>query len=566
MDARTIDITAAQQRIILAEIRRHLPDITVWAYGSRAKWTSRPQSDLDLVAFTQPEQDAQVESLREALEESDLPFRVDLFVWDKVPQAFRREIKAEYVVLLDGPMPCSPCLKWPISRIEDISEKVAIGPFGSSIKVSTFVPDGIPIISGQHLHDIKVNDSPGFNFISHKHAQKLKNANVERGDVIFTHAGNIGQVAYIPENSKFDRYVISQRQFYMRCDRSKAIPEFIALYFTSREGQHQLLANASQVGVPSIAQPVTYLRTIQIPLPPLPEQRAIAHILGTLDDKIELNRRMNETLEAMARAIFNDWFVNFGPVRAKMEGRETGLPEEIAALFPDRMMDSELGEIPEGWELCTLQDTASYVLGGDWGKSEPTEETPLCCLCIRGADIANLQNFMNSQMPMRYLKANSFQKRQLRPWDIVFEISGGSPTQSTGRAVLITPELLKQKNLPLTTSNFCRLIRFDTPTLAQYLYYSFRIAYDKDEFFQYELGTTGIKNFGYRYFSESRKFVFPDSVVLGLYSEIITSFLSKCGIGMQANMVLCALRDSLLPKLISGDLRTKDAEHIVKAI
>ena len=245
---------------------------------------------------------------------------------------------------------------WPSAPIEGVAEKVAMGPFGSSIKVATFVPDGIPIISGQHLRGYRVDDRPGFNYISLEHAERLSNSNVVRGDVVFTHAGNIGQVSYIPENSEYERYVISQRQFYMRCDTTKIIPEFLTLYFKSREGQHQLLANTSQVGVPSIAQPVSYLRTIAVPVPPLDEQRRIAHILGTLDDKIELNRRMNETLEEMARAIFKDWFVDFGPVRAKMEGRDAYLPEEIWRLFPDRLVESELGEVPEGWGVKTLGD------------------------------------------------------------------------------------------------------------------------------------------------------------------------------------------------------------------
>ena len=258
---------------------------------------------------------------------------------------------------------------WSTASIEDITEKVAMGPFGSSIKVETFVPEGVPIISGQHLHGSRVDDSPGFNFVSHEHAQRLANANVKRGDVVFTHAGNIGQAAYIPEDSKFERYVISQRQFYMRCNLSKVIPEFVTLYFRSPEGQHQLLANTSQVGVPSIAQPVTYLRTIVIPLPPLSEQRAIAHILGTLDDKIELNRQMNETLEEMARALFKSWFVDFDPVRAKMEGRWRrgealpGLPAEHYDLFPDRLVPSELGEIPEGWGLKQLGDCFNLTMG-----------------------------------------------------------------------------------------------------------------------------------------------------------------------------------------------------------
>src|SRR3989338_4607208 len=154
--------------------------------------------------------------------------------------------------------------EWAIATIEEVSEKVAMGPFGSSIKIEAFVPNGSPVISGQHLHGHRLDDTPGFNFITPEHAERLRNANVQRGDVIFTHAGNIGQVAYIPEGSQYDRYVISQRQFYMRPNRRRVIPELVAYYFKSPEGRHRLLANASQVGVPSLAQPVTYLRTIEI--------------------------------------------------------------------------------------------------------------------------------------------------------------------------------------------------------------------------------------------------------------------------------------------------------------
>ena len=107
-----------------------------------------------------------------------------------------------------------------------------------------------------------------------------------------------------------------------------------------------------------------YVSRYKLPIPPLAEQLAIAHILGTLDDKIELNRRMNETLEGMARALFKSWFVDFDPVRAKMEGRDTGLPPDIAALFPDRLADSELGEIPEGWEIGVLDNAIELLSGG----------------------------------------------------------------------------------------------------------------------------------------------------------------------------------------------------------
>jgi len=193
---------------------------------------------------------------------------------------------------------------WDYQKIEDVAEKVGMGPFGSSIKVETFVPNGIPVVSGQHLHGSRLEEDAGFNFVSEEHADKLKNANVYRGDIIFTHAGNIGNVAYIPENSKFERYIASQRQFYMRCNLKKVLPSFVTYYFKTHEGQHRLKANTSSVGVPSIAQPVSYLRKLEIPVPPLNEQFAIVDVLGALDDKIELNRRMNATLESLARAVF----------------------------------------------------------------------------------------------------------------------------------------------------------------------------------------------------------------------------------------------------------------------
>lgn len=279
---------------------------------------------------------------------------------------------------------------WPYMRVEDIAEKVAMGPFGSSIKVETFTTTGIPIISGQHLHEAELKDGDN-NFISTQHADALKNANVRRGDVIFTHAGNIGQVAFIPEYSAFDRYVISQRQFYLRCNSKLILPEFVTYYFKSPEGKHRLLANATQVGVPSIARPSSYLKSIEVPVPPLDEQRVVVRNIRGLDAKIRINRRINQTLEAMAQAIFKSWFVDFDPVKAKIaakaEGRDPlraamsaisgktdaeldALPPELhaqlattAALFPDEMMASELGDIPKGWSNSKVGQLLELVYG-----------------------------------------------------------------------------------------------------------------------------------------------------------------------------------------------------------
>ena len=171
--------------------------------------------------------------------------------------------------------------EWGISTVEDLSLKVGMGPFGSNIKVSTFVEKGIPVISGQHLNGTMLEDNT-FNFITPEHADRLASSNVGRGDVIFTHAGNIGQVSYIPDHSYYERYVLSQRQFYLRCDVSKASPIFMTYFFKSPLGQHNLLANASQVGVPSIARPVSYLKSIELVAPP----REVAEAFDTMIRRI----------------------------------------------------------------------------------------------------------------------------------------------------------------------------------------------------------------------------------------------------------------------------------------
>jgi type I restriction enzyme S subunit len=236
---------------------------------------------------------------------------------------------------------------WPLHRIGDIAERVGMGPFGSSIKVETFVPSGVPVISGQHLWRAKLQDVH-YNFIGPEHAQKLKSANVFRGDVIFTHAGSIGQVSYIPDDSQYEKYVLSQRQFFMRCKTDVVLPSYVVYYFKSPQGQHKLLANTSSSGVPSLAQPVTYLRSIEIPVPPLSVQLDIARILGSLDDKIELNRRMNETLEAMAQALFKSWFV---------DSTQAGLPED--------WREGRLGDVAEnprrGVQPDAVAQTTPYI-------------------------------------------------------------------------------------------------------------------------------------------------------------------------------------------------------------
>ena len=416
-----------------------------------------------------------------------------------------------------------------------------MGPFGSSIKVSTFVPKGVPIISGQHLRDVRVDDTPGFNFIAPEHARRLANANVERGDVIFTHAGNIGQVSFVPEDSRFDRYVISQRQFYLRCDRSKAIPEFVALYFTSREGRHQLLANASQVGVPSIAQPVTYLRTIGIPLPSLPEQRAIARVLGTLDDKIALNRRMNEALESMARALFKSWFLDFDPVRAKAEGRDTGLPQDIDELFPDRLVESKMGEIPDGWEVRSLKNCMSLTMGQSPPGSTYNE---------RGDGLPFFQG--RSGFGFRYPEKRRF---------------CSAPTRTANPEDTLVSVRAPVGDINLAWERCCigrgvAAFRHKSGSSSFTYYAAWALQRELREW--EHTGTVfGAINKGEL---ESLKIVEPHPQVVGVFDSLSAPLDMRIRSSFSESRTLAALRDTLLPKLISGEIRVQEAETAVESV
>lgn len=162
--------------------------------------------------------------------------------------------------------------EWNYLSIGEIAEKVAMGPFGSNIKVSTFVESGVPIISGNHLRGYFLEE-PSYNYITEAHADKLKNSIVYPKDIVFTHAGNIGQVAMISDGSEYPYYVLSQRQFYLRCNTMMVAPEYVLLFFHSKQGQHELLSYANQTGVPSIAQPASNLKKICLPIPPISEQK-----------------------------------------------------------------------------------------------------------------------------------------------------------------------------------------------------------------------------------------------------------------------------------------------------
>ena len=232
---------------------------------------------------------------------------------------------------------------------------IQTGPFGSQLHQRDYVPVGTPIITVEHLGENRIlhEDLPR---VSDSDRNRLAKYQLQDGDIVFSRVGSVDRRALVSGTE--DGWLFSGRCLRVRPDPSKVDAQYLSYFLGLEVFREYIRSIAVGATMPSLNTKI--LSDLPIVLPGIPEQRAIAHVLGTLDDKIELNRRMNRTLEEMARSIFQDWFVDFGPTRAKMEGREPYLPPELWDLFPDQLVDSELGEIPEGWVVGELREIADF--------------------------------------------------------------------------------------------------------------------------------------------------------------------------------------------------------------
>jgi type I restriction enzyme S subunit len=289
---------------------------------------------------------------------------------------------------------------------------------------------------------------------------------------------------------------------------------------------------------------LTDQRRMHITLPPLPEQRAIAHILGTLDDKIELNRRMNETLEAMARALFKSWFVDFDPVRAKAEGRDPGLPQPLAGLFPDRFEDSELGEIPAGWEIGTFGDVAEHPRRGvqpDQIELETSyialEHMPKRCIAL--SDWGTAEGLESNKFEF---KRGEILFGKLRPY---FHKVGVAPVDGVCSTDIVVIAPKSESWLGLILGHV-----------------------SSDAFVEYaDIGSTGTKMPRTSWGEMARYAIaVPPEPVAAAFTNQLRPSVDRIITGIHESRTLAALRDTLLPKLISGELRVKDAERFIEEV
>lgn len=260
-------------------------------------------------------------------------------------------------------------------RIADLIDEIAMGPFGSNIKVSCFVDSGVPVLNGSNLEGFSLSEKT-FRYVTREKADSLNKANAHRGDIVITHRGTLGQIVFIPQDSKYDRYVISQSQFRVRCN-DKVLPEYLVYYFHTPIGQHKLLSNASQVGVPALARPSSTFQQIEVVLPELSIQKRVVEIISTIQKKIVNNQELNDNLYAQAKAIFDNHFINIDSIPAgwrkgnlldianylnglamqkfRPQGHEIGLPVL-------KIKELRQGSCDDSSELCSLSIKPEYII------------------------------------------------------------------------------------------------------------------------------------------------------------------------------------------------------------
>jgi len=416
------------------------------------------------------------------------------------------------------------------------------GPFGSNLVSRDYVPAGVPVIRGQNMGARWVAGE--FAFVSDAKAETL-DANIARpGDIVFTQRGTLGQVSVVPE-VPYGRYVVSQSQMKLTVNRELADPLFFYYVFSSLEQRDYIRQNTIQTGVPHTNLGI--LRGTPVPLPPLPEQCAIAHILGTLDDKIELNRRMNETLEAMARALFKSWFVDFDPVRAKTEGRDPGLPKPLADLFPDRFEDSELGEIPAGWRVGNVGELSMLSRDGINPGEFPNE----------AFDHFSIPAFDEGQKPKSELGSTIKSNKFVVPPDAVL-LSKLNP-----RIPRIWFPVVRDNHRAVCSTEF--LVTLPRTGISREFLYSFLSSEAFADVF--EMLVTGTSGSHQRVRPEGllgMDAVIPTESVIHQFTKVTRPMLARVAHARVESSVLANLRDTLLPKLISGELRVQAADDFVQ--
>ena len=389
-------------------------------------------------------------------------------------------------------------------RVTDLIDEIAMGPFGSNIKVSCFVDSGVPVLNGSNLEGFSLSEK-AFRFVTKEKADSLNKANAHRGDIVITHRGTLGQIVFIPQDSRYDRYVISQSQFRVRCN-DKVLPEYLVYYFHTPIGQHKLLSNASQVGVPALARPSSTFQQIEVELPELSIQKRVVEIITTIQKKIENNQELNDNLEQQAQSYFQELFV------------DNADPE---------------------WAIGTISDLGTVVGGSTPSKAKPEYYTESGIAWITPKDLSNNKSkfVSHGENDITELGLRNSSASIMPEGTVLFSsrapigyiaIAAGEVTTNQGfKSVVPKPEI-------------------GTPFVYFFLKNTLPVieGMASGSTFKEVSGST-MKNV---------PAVIPDAETLAKFSDFCAPIFAQQRILEEQNQSLATLRDNLLPKLMSGEI------------
>jgi type I restriction enzyme S subunit len=443
---------------------------------------------------------------------------------------------------ITGPLPSG----WFLTTLGEVCKRggghIQTGPFGSQLHASDYVAAGVPTIMPVNIGDNRVL-MDGISRVSEDDARRLSRHRAMVGDIIYSRRGDVERRALV--RSGQEGWLCGTGCLKVRLGDGVVNPTFASYYLGHPSVRAWIVRHAIGATMPNLNTSI--MEAVPFVLPPLPEQRAIANILGTLDDKLELSRRMNETLEAMARAIFKSWFVAFDPVRARAEGRKPpGLDPITAALFPDCIEDSPLGKIPKGWTVGKIADIASLsrssINPGEFPQevfqhySIPAFDEGRIPQAETGESIKS-NKFM---VPAGCVLLSKLNPRFPRIW---------LPSPDGSRRAVCSTEFLVTLAKPGISAGFLYCL------------------FSSEEFVTiFSTLVTGTSGSHQRVQPESllgMDSLIPEVKIVKQFTDIIGAMLERCERNRQESRTLAALRDALLPKLLSGEIRVKDAEKLV---
>ncbi|WP_232287702.1 restriction endonuclease subunit S [Verminephrobacter eiseniae] len=541
-----IDIRPDHWRIVEAILKKHVPRHMVWAFGSRAKWSAKAYSDLDLAIITEKALPLAVSaSLSDDFSESDLPYKVDVVDWATTSAAFREIIERDRVVVWEG----RSSTKGAAGEWGEIpfSEAVLLNPATPLVKgvIYPFVEMSAIAVG---TRDVKCSEYRNFSGGGSRFQDRdtlmaritpcLENGKLARFQAPEGEPIGHGSTEFIVIRGKPN---VTDNDYAYYLAISSEVRKFAISQMTGTSGRQRV--------------PTDALGKISVLLPPLTEQKAIAHILGTLDDKIALNRRMNATLEAIAQVLFKSWFVDFDPVRAKMEGRWQrdqslpGLPADLYDLFPERLVASELGEIPEGWAIGSFSEAVEIIGGGTpktsvseyWGGDIPwfsvVDTPPSSDVFVVQTEKSITRSGLNGSSARMIAKGTTI-------------ISARGTVGNLGIA-----------GRDMTFNQSCYALRGKNGSGDYFVFLSAQCMVEQLKVMAHGSVFSTIT----RQTFDAVRFVLPPEPVLQQFERTATSVFDAIFGNGNDSRSLARLRGTLLPKLISGELRIQDAERIVGA-